>query len=58
MSWPYWERCGPIRLKADQLRETDRAYGAFADRLNEMAKAFEDKQIVQFVESYMRKESS
>ena len=48
----------PIRQKAEQLRQTDETFGPFADRLNRMAKAFEDKQIVTFVKAYLNRESS
>jgi hypothetical protein len=46
----------PIRRKAEQLMQTDERYGPFAHRLITMAKAFEDKQIVNFLKAHLHEE--
>jgi hypothetical protein len=43
----------PIREQADHLEELDECYIPFARRLRELAKRFEDKQIIHLVTQYM-----
>ncbi len=46
-----------IRQKAEQLKQRDAVYEPFADKLNRMAKAFEDKEIVAFLKLHIEEET-
>ncbi|MBK7004853.1 MAG: response regulator [Burkholderiales bacterium] len=45
---------GRIRKRADHLSALDPAYGAFADKLRQLAKEFQVQEIQKLVEKYMR----
>ena len=46
-----------IRQKADEIRGMDPAFEPFADRLKRMARAFEDKRIIEFVKRFIEEET-
>ena len=46
-----------VRQKADDLKEMDAVFEPFANRLKRMARTFEDKQMIAFLETYIEKES-
>jgi len=46
-----------VRQRADDLKATDAAFEPFANKLKRMARAFEDKQIIEFVKRFIEEET-